>query len=153
MRHTRHGAVGLGHSAQGFTLLEVMVVLVIIALVTGLVALRIQPDPQQQLRMDGERLSLWLEAVRAQSRVQGRPAQARVTAQGVEVIGLTQANQAAPRLNWLSSDTRPALPESLLWLGPEPILAAQKLTLVSVRDPSTSTVIWTNGLGPWALQP
>lgn len=76
-----HGAKGPSQSS-GFTLVEMMVVLSLVALVSGLVALGVRPSPQQQLLREGERLALWLEAVRSHARGQGHGVQVRVDASG-----------------------------------------------------------------------
>lgn len=53
---------------RGFTLIELMVVLVIVGIASAAISLNIRPDPGKPLRADGERLAQLLEL--AQSEVQ-----------------------------------------------------------------------------------
>ncbi|CAM3090049.1 type II secretion system protein GspH [Pseudomonas floridensis] len=58
---------------QGFTLIELMVVLVIIGIASAAVSLSIRPDADAQLRKDGERLAHLLQIAQAEARADGRP--------------------------------------------------------------------------------
>ena len=50
---------------QGFTLIELMVVLVIIGIASAAISLTIKPDPLHLLRKDAERLSQLLQVAHA----------------------------------------------------------------------------------------
>jgi general secretion pathway protein H len=63
------GAVSL----RGFTLIEILVVLVIIGIMVGLVSVRMMPDDTALLRTETERLALLLEQTRDQAVVAGEP--------------------------------------------------------------------------------
>ncbi|MBC2656175.1 type II secretion system minor pseudopilin GspH [Pseudomonas sp. MSSRFD41] len=67
---------------QGFTLIELMVVLVIIGIASAAVGLSIKPDPLQQLRKDAERLAQLLQVAQAEARTDGRPITWRANAKG-----------------------------------------------------------------------
>ena len=67
---------------QGFTLIELMVVLVIIGIASAAVGLSIKPDPLQLLRKDAERLAQLLQVAQAEARADGRPITWRATAKG-----------------------------------------------------------------------
>ncbi|MCE4053118.1 type II secretion system minor pseudopilin GspH [Pseudomonas sp. Au-Pse12] len=67
---------------QGFTLIELMVVLVIIGIASAAVGLSIKPDPLQALRKDAERLAQLLQVAQAEARTDGRPITWRATAKG-----------------------------------------------------------------------
>ncbi|EPL14485.1 type II secretion system minor pseudopilin GspH [Pseudomonas sp. CF161] len=67
---------------QGFTLIELMVVLVIIGIASAAIGLSIKPDPLQSLRKDAERLSQLLQMAQAEARVDGRPITWRADAKG-----------------------------------------------------------------------
>ena len=136
----------------GFTLIELMVVLALVALITGLVALSAQPSAPKQLEREAERLAIWLEAARVQARVQNNPLQARALASGVELWGLTPAGEARPTLRWLYPDTRPEVADTRLLLGPEPILPAQSLGLTSQNQTGLLVRVATSGVGPWQVR-
>jgi len=57
----------------GFTLLELLVVLLIMGLFAGLVAAITHPDERALLRLEAERLAQLLDLAAAESRLTGRP--------------------------------------------------------------------------------
>ncbi|MDI9331627.1 MAG: prepilin-type N-terminal cleavage/methylation domain-containing protein [Alphaproteobacteria bacterium] len=135
--------------ASGFTLIELMVVLALVALVTALVAMGARPNPQEQLQQEGERLAVWLESVRAQARVENQPIVARLTPSGAELWGTIPPVQPRPVLPWLWADTHP-IPATLI-LGPEPILPPQSAALLSHAQAGTQVRLATSGVGPWRV--
>lgn len=56
---------------RGFTLLEVLVVLVIMGVLLGLVSARMQPSERDELRVETERLAQLLDLAAEQSRITG----------------------------------------------------------------------------------
>lgn len=58
---------------QGFTLIELMVVLIIIGIASAAVGLIIKPDPLHLLRQDANRLVQLLQVAQAEARADGRP--------------------------------------------------------------------------------
>ncbi|NVZ21829.1 GspH/FimT family pseudopilin [Pseudomonas costantinii] len=67
---------------QGFTLIELMVVLVIIGIASAAISLTIKPDPLHLLRKDADRLSQLLQVAQAEARADGRPITLRTDAKG-----------------------------------------------------------------------
>ncbi len=59
-------------AARGFTLIEVMVVMVIIGIVLGLVSLNAIPSPRQNLLNEAQRLALLLQLARDEAIVRNR---------------------------------------------------------------------------------
>lgn len=58
---------------EGFTLIEILVVLVIIGIFAGLVSSITQPDERALLRVEAERLTQLLDLASMQARLGGRP--------------------------------------------------------------------------------
>jgi general secretion pathway protein H len=60
-------------AAAGFTLVEIMVVMVIIGITLGLASLNAIPSPHQDLQAEARRLSLLLQLARDEAIVRNRP--------------------------------------------------------------------------------
>jgi general secretion pathway protein H len=58
--------------ASGFTLLEVLVVVAIVAIIVGLAGVRLLRSPDEAVREECERLALLLQAAREEAILQGR---------------------------------------------------------------------------------
>ena len=142
---------GAARKQRGFTLLELLVVLALVALGSAGVALALRTTPQQQLQEESQRLIAWLEAARTQARSQSRLVRARLQPDSITVLGLPEVTLAQPRLLWLYPQTQ-AVPTELV-LGPEPILPAQSLRLQHSQDAQAVVQIGTQGLRPFAVQP
>jgi general secretion pathway protein H len=61
------------HVRGGFTLVEIMVVMVIIGITLGLASLNAIPSPQQDLQAEARRLCLLLQLARDEAIVRNRP--------------------------------------------------------------------------------
>ena len=59
-------------ASRGFTLIEVMVVMVIIGIVLGMVTLNAIPSPRQNLQAEAQRLALLLQLARDEAIVRNR---------------------------------------------------------------------------------
>jgi general secretion pathway protein H len=146
----------MASKARGFTLLELMVVLVIVAFATAGVSLAFRDNSAAQLEREGLRLTAMLESARAQSRTSGLPVVWRALPQGFEFIGLptlagTSGALSGPR-PWLHQETQAQVLQppgaQTLVLGPEPLIAAQRLVLVQGERRIT---LGTDGLAPFTV--
>jgi len=59
--------------ARGFTLIELMVVLLVMGLAAGLIGVIAQPDERTRLRVEAERLAELLDLAATESRFTGKP--------------------------------------------------------------------------------
>lgn len=131
---------------SGFTLLELMLVLFIVALVGSGIAWAIGQQGRQGPLREAERLSALLESARAVARASGRPVLWRAVEGGFDFPGLEQAqiqagrngaggkDEGTPtRQSWLHEGVRAEIitpPGAVvLILGPEPLLPAQRVRL------------------------
>jgi general secretion pathway protein H len=152
-------------TAQGFTLLELLVVMAIVAIASAGVVLTLRDSSASDLERDAQRLAAVLESGRAQSRMQGTPVTWRAVPGGFALEGL---NPPLPPQVWLSADTTvgavlhppapgaPGAPNTKsgrLSLGPEPILEAQAVVLAARSKPDIRLQLATDGLRPFALVP
>jgi general secretion pathway protein H len=134
-------------SARGFTLLELLIVVAIIAIATAGVSFALRDSQATQLEREAQRLAALLEAGRAQSRSSGIPVRWYPVAGGFRFDGVPP-NTLPDR--WLSESTEVRGPAALQ-LGPEPIIGRQAVVLQSAAAPDRSLRIATDGLRPFAV--
>jgi general secretion pathway protein H len=148
------------HGARGFTMIELMVVVALIAIAAGVVSLSLNNPADAHLEREAARLSALLEAARTESRSLGipvswAPAPTRVPGQAFDrpdvqfrFEGLPEARQLP--LRWLDSGVTAELPGGLpIVLGPEPLIAPQQIVL---RLDGRSLALVTDGLGPFEIR-
>jgi len=132
---------------RGFTLLELLIVLVIIALGTVGVTMAI-PDPAESaLEREAVRLTALFESARAQSRASGVPVTWATTADGFLFAGVPKG--VLPE-RWANPSIR-AESARPITLGPEPILEPQFVELRHSESPSARRRIATDGLRPFRI--
>ena len=148
----------------GFTLLELLVVLAIVAIGSAGVGFAMRDGTQNQLEREALRLSALLESARARSQLSGVPVRWQPTAQGFRFEGLSRqvGTDAELPQTWLDADIRAEVdvvratgttgqPAALL-LGPEPIIPPQSVTLTSRSEPDKRLRLGTDGVRPFAVQ-
>lgn len=140
----RRRARGLG----GFTLLELLVVLSIMALATVGVGLSMRDGTQAQLEREAERLAALLESARAQSRASGVPVRWLALPEGFRFDGLPSQHPLPTR--WLDPSTGVRGPGTLL-LGPEPLIGPQQVILTQSGHPEHALRVATDGLRPFTV--
>ena len=160
---------------RGFSLVELLVVLLVIAMASGLVGLALRDGASNRLDREAQRLAALLEAGRAEARASG--VAVRFELPGPNAGLSTSAKSAtAPRdrLNesigsdgaafrfvglppdllradrWLDADIQAQIDGGRsLRLGPEPLIGAQRIVL---RLGDRQLALVTDGLAPFAVE-
>nr|WP_081430489.1 prepilin-type N-terminal cleavage/methylation domain-containing protein [Polaromonas sp. JS666] len=133
---------------RGFTLLELLVVVAIMALATAGVTLALRDNAQTTLEREALRLAVLFESARAQSRANGVAVYWHATAEGFRFEGLP--SEALPG-RWLAEGTMVRGSPSVQ-LGPEPIIGPQAVELFSVSQSDRTLRVATDGLRPFTVQ-
>lgn len=134
-------------AAGGFTLLELLLVVALMALASAGVAFSLRESGEQLLEREALRLVARLDAARAQSRATGNPIVWRPGADGYTFVGPSGPTTAP--VPWLEPGTT-VRDDRALVLGPEPIIGAQGIELL-LGDRSLRVA--TDGLRPFAVVP
>ena len=148
---------------NGFTLLELLVVVAIMATATAGVSLAMRDNAQTALERDAQRLTVLFESARAQSRTSGVGVYWHTTPEGFRFEGLPSG--ALPE-RWLVSGITASVRNGLqvgttaaataVQLGPEPMIGAQSVELSNPPtgdgQPIRTLRIGTDGLRPFAVQ-
>ena len=140
--------VRLSAPERGFTLIELMVVVALIALASAGVSLALRDSADSALERDAQRLTAILEATRAQARASDARAVWLPREGGFVVQGLPGAQPLQP---WLSGQTRARTPAPVV-LGPEPLIPPQQIVLFSTKQPERSLWVVTDGLRPFEVR-
>lgn len=136
----------------GFTLLELLVVISIMALATAGVGLALRDSGATLLEREAARLVALLESARAQSRASGVPVRWRATPQGFQFDGLPPGAREPLPTQWLDPGTLVRGPATLQ-LGPEPLIPPQQILLTHQAHPDRQLRVATDGLRPFAVEP
>lgn len=135
--------------ARGFTLLELLVVVAIIAIASAGVSFAIRDSGATQLEREANRLAALLESGRARSRSSGIPIRWYAIAGGFRFEGVPPGELPD---QWLTDSTQ-VRGDSALLLGPEPIIGRQQVVIESSALPGRSLRISTDGLRPFSVSP
>ena len=136
--------------SRGFTLIELMVVIAIVALGTALASLALPDAGHRALTRDAERLAALLESARAQSRVSGVPVRWRANEGGFTFDGLPASAPPLPH-HWLDARTV-AVGNAPVWLGPDPVIGAQAIVLRRTGSTQPPLAVRTDGLRPFTVE-
>lgn len=121
------------HAARGFTLLELLVTLTVLALATAGVTWALRDGEQDVLDRQAERLQAQMQVARQLARAGGAPVVLRLLPDGYAFDGLPASADAplAVRHAWLDGRTSAQLLQggSPLVLGPEPMIPPFRIQL------------------------
>ncbi len=134
----------------GFTLIELMVVVVLIAIGSAVASLALRDPAATRLEHEGARLVALLEAARTEARVSGLPASWEPQS-GVEGVAGFRFVGLPPGIglptHWLTTGVTADVPGArAVLLGPEPLIGAQRIVL---RLDDQTLTLTTDGLGPF----
>ena len=136
---------------RGFTLIELMVVVTLIAIGSAVVALALRDSSRSQLDNEGARLAALLESARAQARALGVSARWELASADASdgaqfrFIGLPPSIKLPNR--WQHAGVAADIVGArAVRLGPEPLIGAQRIVL-RLADQRLDLV--TDGLGPF----
>ena len=159
LRLSRH--CGSDARAAGFTMVELLIVIAIIALAVTLVSVALPDGDTARLEEEGARLTALLEMARAEARVSGVPvlwvprgqADALTDLRGAPVhfrfVGLPAALALPSR--WLDARVSAQIVGSRsVVLGPAAILPAQRIVLTLAEQ---RLELVSDGLGPFSVAP
>ncbi|MGE8320017.1 MAG: pilus assembly FimT family protein [Comamonas sp.] len=135
--------------ARGFTLVEMLVVISLMALVGVGVVFAIGDGSGDRLQREGQRLAAQLESARAQSRASGLPARWRADSQGFIIEGLLGGSR---QVAWLYPPVTARTGADVV-LGPEPLIGPQAIWLSQPGSPGAAIAVATDGARPFAVQP
>jgi general secretion pathway protein H len=137
---------------RGFTLIELMVVVALIAIASAVVSLALRDPAATRLDQEAARLVALLEAARTEARASGLPASweprpVQAGAQGFRFIGLPSSSELPG--HWLNTGVSAEVVNArALVLGPEPLIGAQRIVL---RLDDQRVTLATDGLGPFVV--
>lgn len=134
-------------AARGFTLLELLVVIALIAIATAGASLALRDSADSALERDAQRLAALLETARAQARASELTVVWHAQPAGFVFEGLPPPG--LPR-QWLAATTQAVAAPVVL--GPEPLMAPQAIALSSTARPDRRLWVVTDGLRPFAVQ-
>ena len=129
---------------RGFTLLELLLVVAIIAMATAGVSLALRDSAQSHLEMEAQRLAAVLDAARAQARATGVAVRWKTNDTGYTLDEKATA--------WQYPGIAAEGPPQGLVLGPEPLMARTSVRLWRIEKPESAVLIATDGLRPFSAE-
>jgi general secretion pathway protein H len=139
-------------TTRGFTLIELMVVIAMIAVASAMATLALRDPSATQLERESARLIALLESARAEARASGlsvrwEPHGEQADVPGFRFIGLPVSSDMPHQ--WLD----PALNAEVVGaravtLGPDPLIGEQRIVLHLGEQQRT---LQTDGIGPFAV--
>ena len=136
---------------QGFTLLELLLVVTVVAIASAGVSFAFRDAGQARLDSEAQHLIAVLESARAQSRASGIAVTWRPTVEGFVLQGLPDNPKNPLAQKWQEPEIVVNSEKPLL-LGPEPLIPPQSILMWMSSQPLYSVRIATDGVRPFAVQ-
>ncbi len=139
-------------SRNGFTLIELMVVVALIAIASAVVSLALRDPASTRLEQEAARLVALLESARTEARAAGlsavwEPSSGTEGVEGFRFLGFPPSSELPSA--WLSVGVSAEVSGArAVRLGPEPLIGAQRIVL---RLDEQSLTLATDGLGPFVV--
>jgi general secretion pathway protein H len=139
-------------ASRGFTLIELIVVIAVIAIGVAVTTLALRDPEASQLEREAARLSALLESARAEARSLGLPARWQPAAdptatEQFRFVGLPPSSDQPSRFLAPGVQAQ-VLGATALMLGPEAIIAPQRVLLSLGKQ---RILLATDGLGPFSV--
>ena len=141
-----------GRPTRGFTLIELIVVVALIAIATAVASLALRDPAASKLEQEAARLAALLESARAEARASGvgarwEPLEQQADGAGFRFVGLSAINPLPT--HWLDSGTAAqVIGARAVVLGPEPLIGEQRIVL---RLQDQRLTLATDGIGPFVV--
>jgi general secretion pathway protein H len=139
----------------GFTLIELMIVVLLVAIASTVVSLALRDPAATRLEQEAARLSALLESARAEARASGLPARWELNmpdsdqGPGFHFVGLPESSGLPG--HWLHEGVLAEIVGArAVVLGPEPLIGAQRIVL---RLDEQRLALATDGIGPFEVAP
>jgi general secretion pathway protein H len=139
----------------GFTLIELMVVVLLVAIASTVAVLALRDPSATRLEQEAARLSALLESARAEARASGLAARWMVNmpdsdqGPGFRFVGLPSSSGLPG--HWLHEGVVAEIAGApAIVLGPEPMIGAQRIVL---RLEEQRLALATDGIGPFEVAP
>ena len=137
---------------RGFTLIELIIVVALIAIVTAMASLALRDPSASRLEQEAARLAALLESARAEARSSGltaswEPLVDQGDGAGFRFVGLSPSDNLPT--HWMQSGTAAqVIGATAVVLGPEPMIGEQRIVL---RLQDQRLTLATDGIGPFVV--